>query len=67
MDFFLLADEDCSPEIYQSLVSTGDWAPVFRDGGAWVILRRTPENQELIDRLAPSFRNARRSLTFPGA
>ncbi len=52
IDFFLLSYGDRSPRVFQELEATGEWVPVYYDNRAFILVRNTPENSDLISREA---------------
>jgi tetratricopeptide (TPR) repeat protein len=50
IDFFLLSYGDRSAAVFDWLESTGEWAPVYYDARAFVLVRRRPETEELLRR-----------------
>jgi hypothetical protein len=52
IDFFLLAYRDRVPAVMNVLQETGTWTPVHYDDRAFILVRRRPETEELIQREA---------------
>ncbi len=52
IDFFLLAYRDRTPAVFDRLEASGAWAPVYYDTRDFVLVRRTAQNEEWIDREA---------------
>jgi hypothetical protein len=48
VDFFLLAHGDCAPAVWTALAGGGEWAPVYFDDLACVLLRREPRYEAVI-------------------
>jgi tetratricopeptide (TPR) repeat protein len=51
IDFFIMGYGDRLPATFDYLQSTGDWAPIYYDDRSFILLRRRPENQDLIRKL----------------
>ncbi len=63
VDFFLLNYGERVPATFDYLDSTGEWAPVYYDDRTFVLLRRTPETEDRIRRLA--FKSVRPAVAGP--
>lgn len=48
VDFFFLSHGDRSSQVFDQLARTGEWAVVYMDNRGFVMVRRTPENADLI-------------------
>lgn len=48
VDFFFLSHGDCAPAVWAALRGTGEWAPVYFDDVACVMLRRAARFQPVI-------------------
>jgi hypothetical protein len=57
IDFMMLSYADRKPDVFEAVMQTGQWAPVFYDTRGFILARRTPENEDLI--LAEEFRELR--------
>jgi hypothetical protein len=51
IDFFIMGYGDRLPATFDYLQSTGNWAPIYYDDRSFILLRRKPENQDLIRKL----------------
>jgi hypothetical protein len=65
VDFFLLANEAVSPELLKLLTDGEEWAAVYRDDQATIIVKRSPDNEAVIREFGPAFQKRRAILTFP--
>lgn len=48
IDFFMLSYGERVPATFNWLQETGEWAPVYYDSRAFILLRKTPETEALI-------------------
>jgi tetratricopeptide (TPR) repeat protein len=50
IDFFFMDFGDRKAAVFDALDSTGEWAPIYYDDRAFILVRRDPENADLIRR-----------------
>jgi len=48
VDFFLLSYADRTPAVFDWLESTSEWAPVYYDDRAFILVRRRPDNEKFV-------------------
>jgi len=48
IDFFLISYSDRLPQVFDAVLATGEWAPVYYDQKAFILLKRKPETEALI-------------------
>lgn len=52
IDFFLLSYADRVQSVFDPLEASGEWAPVYYDSRAFIVVKRKPETEDLIRREA---------------
>jgi hypothetical protein len=65
IDFFFLSHGDRVPAVFDYLQSTGEWAPVYYDDRAFILVKHRPETEDLIRR--EGFRFIRPAVEAPMA
>jgi len=50
IDFFFMEFGDRKAEVFDALDATGEWAPIYYDDRAFILVRRSPETEDLIQR-----------------